>query len=56
MKKFEYLQFLESSYSTTSIQDSLNEFGRNGWELVNFVSDAARCGTVLRFFFKREID
>ena len=64
MKKFEYkVIFLENKISYTSsgdkkIENELNYWGKEGWELIEVVdkSDVISLKRMFQFFFKREIE
>ena len=64
MKKFEYkVIFLETKISLTSdgdkkIENELNYWGKEGWELIEVIdkSDVLSLKRMFQFFFKREIE
>ena len=64
MKKFEYkVTFLETKISLTSdgdkkIENELNYWGKEGWELIEVVdkSDVFSLKRMFQFFLKREIE
>lgn len=71
MKKFEYMQFsptmkkgiMSKSFDAKSLDNNLNQFGREGWELVTTIGLSGNAGvaswgsstTGVVFIFKREV-
>jgi hypothetical protein len=47
MKKYEYMVISIMKFSSYKIQEELNSYGREGWELIHVESNY--------YFFKREI-
>tara|TARA_B100001057_G_C22598511_1_gene851840 strand:+ start:173 stop:367 length:195 start_codon:yes stop_codon:yes gene_type:complete len=64
MKKFEYkVTFLETKINFASdgdkkIENELNYWGKEGWELIEVIdkSDVLSLKRMFQFFFKREIE
>ena len=64
MKKFEYkVTYLETKISFASdgdkkIENELNYWGKEGWELIEVVDklDALSLKRMFQFFFKREVE